>query len=531
METNKAPSHGLEPVDIELTAEIEPGKVKHTISVPEQTNTGERLWFRSSLMNVDLSGETDLLSRSFAQSDLTGAKLPEHLSFDEALASIADAGKQAKTAFLALLVTSLYCVVSAGKTDALALAADTVRFELAIINDEVAIAGFYFVAPLLLLIIFLWMNSYLQRAWSLIALLPRKFPDGMDAVEHLSQWLPLALFSRNNRAQDSRGSTSRFPLLEFLLCIIAVWAVAPVTIAVLFFAYLPRHDVIVSSVLGMSFSIVVGCLVFFAKQAHFAFQDPYGLKGVRSGKFLSPVMTFVLSASFSSIFILISVAGYNANQTPNFLLQALGKYPDPNHLTTDKEFFFDLKLPDSSAIIKRPADWTVDLLDTWNIDVSEADLQKKIDDLPIWNANDRNLDRGKFNRMFLPRSQFRRSKLRQFSAHSTVLVSSDFSHAQMRGSTFYNSDLRLSNFVNSDLRNVDFTRADLRGANFNCANLKGAIFKEARISGATFDKVIGCSLEEELSLEEFKDLLDSAIYSKDCPIIKISSSFEFNCTS
>jgi hypothetical protein len=69
------------------------------------------------------------------------------------------------------------CLTIATTTDPLLLT-NSISSPLPIIRTEIPIAGFFWVAPLILLSFYLYFHIYLQRLWETLADLPAVFPDG-----------------------------------------------------------------------------------------------------------------------------------------------------------------------------------------------------------------------------------------------------------------------------------------------------------------------------------------------------------------
>jgi hypothetical protein len=113
-----------------------------------------------------------------AGAELAGAKLPGTILKFEGLAIVEQISRNARTIMFSMLLACVYtCLTIATTTDPLLLT-NSISSPLPIIRTEIPIAGFFWVAPLILLSFYLYFHIYLQRLWETLADLPAVFPDG-----------------------------------------------------------------------------------------------------------------------------------------------------------------------------------------------------------------------------------------------------------------------------------------------------------------------------------------------------------------
>ena len=160
---------------------------------------------------------------------LTNAKLPDDIDKFDQLTHAAETSKHAGTTFFALLAASLYSWLTIGTTTDVALITGAASSPLPIINTNIALSGFYWVAPLILLGVYFYLHLYLQRLWRDLASLPAVFPDGEALDGKAYPWLLNGLV----RAHFARLKLGDRPLsrLENLVSIALAWWVVPFTLA------------------------------------------------------------------------------------------------------------------------------------------------------------------------------------------------------------------------------------------------------------------------------------------------------------
>ena len=192
------------------------------------------------LHDVNFEGAVGLQGDEFKRADLRGARLPETLRDFAILDPVNDVSSNAQKTFLTMLLVCLYCWLTIATTSDAALLANSTASPLPVIQTPVPIAGFYFVAPLILIALFAWFHLYLQDMWSGLASLPAVFPDGKNLDERINPWL-LTGFVRPHfkLLRESRPPLSR---VKVALSIALAWWMVPLTLGALWLRYLPRHD-------------------------------------------------------------------------------------------------------------------------------------------------------------------------------------------------------------------------------------------------------------------------------------------------
>jgi len=222
----------------------------------------------ASLIDADLAyatlaGAKGLASAALAGADLRGCAVPEGLSKFEGLGNANEAARTTATLFFGLLAACTYSVLTmAGTTDA-QLVLNSVSSNLPILGAPVQLGPFYFVAPLLLLALFLYFQLNLQRLWEHLAELPAVFPDGTPIHRRTTPWifnlLP-ALYSRH--LKDSRP-----PLFwaQIGLLVLLGWGSVPLTVLLLWQRYLHKHAYNPTLALLGLLALALGSTVLFSQ--------------------------------------------------------------------------------------------------------------------------------------------------------------------------------------------------------------------------------------------------------------------------
>ncbi len=194
----------------------------------------------AELQDADLTKTTGLLAERFAGANVSGAKLPEDIHKFEALTTLDEASKNTKRIFLAMLLGCAYSVLTIFSTTDARLLTNSASSPLPIIRTPIPIAGFFGVAPAILLAIYLYFHFYLQRLWEGLTDLPAVFPDGRPLDKRAYPWLLNALVrSHFALLREKRPPISR---LQTGVSILLAWWAVPFTIALFWLRSLQRHD-------------------------------------------------------------------------------------------------------------------------------------------------------------------------------------------------------------------------------------------------------------------------------------------------
>ena len=156
-----------------------------------ESNLGNSDLREADLKGADLSGiKGSFLPSQLAGADLTSARLPEPLAKLYAnLGSVSDISDSAKKLFLALLAACLYSWLTIATTKDVDLITNRASSPLPIIQTAIPIAGFYIVAPIILVCIYFYFHFYLQKLWEELAQLPAIFSDGKPLHQRVDPWL------------------------------------------------------------------------------------------------------------------------------------------------------------------------------------------------------------------------------------------------------------------------------------------------------------------------------------------------------
>ncbi len=212
----------------------------------------------ANLADADLSLAKGLMAAQLTGSKLLGAKLPKAIARFEGLTLVAELSKRAKTLFMGILSGCLYCWVSMATTND----GSSRLVSLPIVDTNIPIELFNSIAPIILLVAYVWFNLYLQPLWDALTRLPSIFPDGSLLYEKVRTWLPIAIIHLYMPMMKKNPQT--LSKLEVVISYILVWWLVPITLWTFFCVNLFQQGQGFIVVCQFSlFIIAVGCAITF----------------------------------------------------------------------------------------------------------------------------------------------------------------------------------------------------------------------------------------------------------------------------
>jgi hypothetical protein len=217
---------------------------------------------------------------------------------DWILANIAEASKNAQQVFFILVSLLVYCAISVtGTADRQVVLNSTVQ--LPILNSTVSLEAFFLLAPIFGLLVFVYLQLYLQRLKGLIQQLKQEY----SAVEPRRLY-PWVLTIAEDPEPGSIGilqgvmvDVSLWWLLPFVLLLFAVWSVR-------------KHSLWLSYSVG-SYSVVALLVVLFF---WVKYERRNGIHSFRRGMWvLAAVIVF---SDLAIMFYLIPVANFGQLKFP-----------------------------------------------------------------------------------------------------------------------------------------------------------------------------------------------------------------------
>jgi len=488
------------------------------------------------LQDVDLTPAKNLLPGQLAGTDLTGAQVPPIIQgFLNKPGNLEEVAHITGSLFVTVLSACVYVWLTVFATTDAGLLTNMATSKLPIFSVDIPIAWFYWTAPCLLLSMYVYFHLTLQRQWDGLASLPAFYPDGRRLDQNSYPWLLNSLVGAYipNLAATGRNFIS---YLQVITAIFFAWWVVPITIGLVWFRYLTRHDSLWSS---FHVAVLWATLGFGFYSWYLAKSTLRGKLGGLGFKLMGrDFFSMATAGVVAGIALLIPLVSYGVirgippeiklepgaptpmlgRAVPWFLIECVGYNP-----------FADLR---NAEVSLKPAKWTGDVRKADSQErqghgkgtsvspLSEKALDKETPTLlpeeiaqvkgaPL-QARDLRYVRGK--RAFLIKAELQNKKgpdfqgadlqgaylaeadLRYANLETASLNQALLNNALLSGATLQNANLRrvtasLANFTGANLQGTDFQEAELCGAIFVGAKLSGANFAGALLQEADFRKV------------------------------------------
>ncbi|MDX1482975.1 MAG: pentapeptide repeat-containing protein [Alphaproteobacteria bacterium] len=392
----------------------------------------------------------------------------------------------ARPIFIGLLVGCVYSWLTIATTTDARLLTNSASSPLPIIGTEIPIAGFYWVAPILLLGVYLYLHLYLQRLWTGLSELPAVFPDGRPLDKRVYPWLMGGLVRGHFKGlKDDRTLLTR---VENWTTIALAWLIVPTTVLLFWGRYLPRHDWFGTSLQISVLWLAIAVAVIFYRRMRAKLR---GLTRRETGPapvwegavYLSPLKSiFVLSLILVAIGSVVVSCGAIEGKVERNLAGIVGRWNDPATWvpyafnSVGYRTYADVALRDVST---KPTGWT---------GLSARDKNKLDKSL---------LEKARAELAQVKGAQLRAADLRYANATNAFLSKADLNDADLRGARLGHAALRETQLKNADLRGAYLVNADLRDADLQGAKLQRAHLARARLRGANLQETSlqGANLE------------------------------------
>jgi len=497
--------------------------------------TDADLW-GANLRGAHLEATRGLEARSIGGTDVTGAHLPAEIAEFRGVDVLNDIAPAAATLFLALLGACLYCLITIAATKDNALILDTSTQALPILQTPIPLIGFYALAPLILVILLVYLQLNLQRIWEALATLPAKFPDGRSIDERVYPWV----YIQRVRAHYPWLKYTYAARLENVLGSLLGYLAVPATVALSLRRVAVMHSMWLTAwhVALFTLAVLVGLMSWWSSRD--------AMRGARQNEFPKSLLRWPYAwrsglALLSAIAVVWAAAGPWHRAPANLRGQDLSSKPsgwtvgssDISQVTGAG--LAGAKLPAAdmqNAFLVNANLQGADLRDAklTGADLRSANLSRA--DLSGATFEDANLQDATLRGANFGTDTFGVKRLRQAAnwplahysqealtslglllQHEDRLKTGDFHHypsGEVGILNFRRAALNDTNFSGVDLTTADFTSANLSNANLRACKLTQAKFLNAvlthcDLSGADLSSATGLTAAQLLNAVLCKD--------------------------
>lgn len=499
--------------------------------------TGARL-YDADFTDADLREARGLLAGQFAGANLTRAQLPADAAQFPALEQVKELSQSSARLFLVILGFGTFLLLSIATAHDRDLILNQRGTKLPIIDVEIPLLSFYLVAPILLLLVYIYFHLYLGRLWITMSHLPAIFPDGRSLRATSYPWLVNELCLRHLTYPKVRPSPVRW--LENVTVRLLVWWVAPFLMWLIWAQSLRAQSIGLTRVHLAVFFLGLIAALWFQQQMGDTFRrrratwdatfDRHRLRRFRWSLIGSCVVLIFLSLWTHSIFSTEKMDPFS--DVGYFLDARETREPPPPSRFSLREHLARFTVPSD------PSTGQPDFLlwPQWGprwmgniaiVPFARASYEQFSTVPPNWTGG----DDLKTNEVALVRGvRISDQLLRRANLHGAFFARSVFTHCRVEGATFDHADLRDAMFDHLWAQDADFTSARFStrlspleegekvdptgqagkgqdrayfdggwfaGADFEYARLEGVVFCRVDLRGACFDhaKLAGARFE------------------------------------
>jgi len=474
----------------------------------------------ANLMGATLYGVEGLWLGRLGGANLYDAMLPETISSIDGSKTVWEATRSARWFYFVMLAICALCALCVASTSDPRLILDGQTVTIARLGNILPINGFYLIAPILLVVLFVRFQFLLLRLWSSMAELPAVFPDG-QTVERGGPWYLMGLVRRHFRwLRETKTPVSWME--NVIATFLAYWAV-PATIVLFWVRYLVRQDMRGTSLhvlfFVLSVSVATGLPSVVSRVIRSEVRRPTS-RSVARMAFLTlrvpmaaGLMLFLLSCGvilgvpsdsdasrryFSAsprrwaaeAFRLVGYRPY-ADLIEATLVPPQSRAASANDAPGDGA---GAKLNENSlryarayrAVLGGARLWRADLVGAY---LTEADLRNA--NLREAHLRDAVLDHVRADHaLFISAdgnsANLTGADLRASDMTYALFENATFAGAKLSAASLYGANLRHTNWLRADLTRSDMRDTQMQQADFSLANLELTDFSGAKLPGAQF---------------------------------------------
>ena len=427
----------------------------------------------TNLQDANLETVTGLLGGQLGGANVSGAKLPADIKEFKGLANIDESSKNASSLFIAIIGSCLYSVLTVASTTDAALLTNSASSPLPVIQTAIPIVGFYVVAPLLMVALYIYFHLSLQRLWEQLAEQPAIFPDGKPLDKRAYPWLLNGLVhSYFRQLSQNRPSLSR---LQAHISFWIAWWMVPATLVLFWVRYLPRQEWKGTLLHIVLLAGIAASAVFFhqltAKTLKGEAIDPFSLRALLKVRTASakvfPFLLIALILFVISLQIMAKPSFATCSASPEGFVETVRNV----QLNWLQRIYALIRSPfaqlSETNVSTKPANWSGKSNDDIGL-VSGATLKS------------RSLRYAEATRAFMINADLRGADLEGADLADADLRGANLSQAYLANSCLVNSDLSGANLQNTYLTGAKLARANLLGANLEGDQIEKAQLQSAR---------------------------------------------------
>lgn len=438
----------------------------------ENVDLGEKDIYGANFRNVNLyranlANVKKLKGCNLGGANLSGAELPEGADKFEVLSQVETSIRYNGKTFIALILGCVYTWLTIATTSDANLLTNSYFSPLPIIGTKIQIAGFYFVAPILLLFTYGYLHIQLQRLWERSSDLPAIFPDGQSIDKKISPWFPTSLLYHFifHLSQKPPPLSTVQAFVSFVL----VWLLLPIfTLPFIWLKYLPLQS---WSMTGVHIAIIV-VAIGFGIHSYLLAQKTLGRNSLN---IIPPSyrLSMCISGVVGIILFLLSFSSFHAvHQHFIMMLETQPNKPLssdnlPNQFPKPKWY---------QTVVHKPLAW-VTYSPFPNLEGAEVSVRPS-----NWDGKTIEIVTG---------AKLRKSVLRYANLSDAFLVNADLQKADLQRANLSDVDLRGSQLGGANITGGYLMTGKLQRADLTSANLKGSYLLETKLMEANLRSVNG----------------------------------------
>lgn len=418
----------------------------------------------------------------------------------ETVEHLSEISRNSRTTFFALILSCVYSYLAIATTTDAALLSNSSASPLPIIQVNVPIVWFYYFAPIILAVLFVYFHLYLERFWRCVVRLPLHHPDGRGLDDYVYPWLISSALIRGEIPELSNHRKSA--RLEAWLSLLLAWWLVPIVLLFYWGRYLTAHDWVGTSLHIVLILITTSFSLRYIHTARRSLREVAERSACQNNSNDDGINKDAdrdqLETTYSALGVFaLGVALVYLSASAIYGLSdkdcaSLGPADRCNLLNPGENFWTAIGYVPNAVVkeekfVQKPKDWQK-LLD------DPVALRSYLDSQRALVLIGRDMRSMSGQNAFLPGSRIHASILDFANLQHAVLTASRVEDAVLSGTDLTDADLQHTTIVNSDFADVFAMAARFNHARFEDATSEKQTTLSGDFSGAYFDDADGSRL-------------------------------------
>lgn len=403
------------------------------------------------------------------------------------IAQLSEISKNSQTNFLTIILVCVYSYLTIATTTDPALVSNSSATALPLLQANVPVVWFYYLAPIILTALYIYFHVYLESFWRGLTRLPMRHPDGRGLDDYIYPWfISCALIRGRFRELSSLHRLSA--RLEAWIGLLLGWWLVPIVLLFYWGRYVVAHDwlgtgiqvglIILSTCVGLTHLLVSRNALNSVSDSAAPGQDPALTRHQR-------LIVVATSAFLGAILIYLSNGAFYGLRAED--CERSDADPDCTRFGAARHIWLSALRQEPHADVRgfrfvaRPHNWA-------DLEIDTVALTNYLDAQRGLIASKKDLRNLMAANAFLPGSRLVNTVLDRANFHHSVLSGSRLEGVSLLGATLTDAAFQHAEIISSELEQVSAVASRFDHARLFASGMSGD-FSSASFNDSSGDNI------------------------------------------